>query len=110
MRDKPFTRPTIVAANEVIAAEARTHTQINKIVLRLALEADVPEDNSLGIEKKLDRLGRVILARAADVVATVNGSATLAEAFVREAVAFANQGSQDHRQLALERSGARRAS
>lgn len=107
MRDKPFTRPTIVAANEFIAAEVRTHTQVNKIVLRLGLEADVPEDNSLGIEKKLDRLGRLILARAEEVVATVDGSATLAEAFVREAVTFASQGSQDHRQLALERGLAR---
>jgi len=107
MRYKPFTRPTIIAANEFIAAEVRSHMQINKIVLRLGLEADVTEDNSLGIEKKLDRLGRLILARAEEVVATVDGSATLAEAFVREAVVFASQGSQDHRQLALERGLAR---
>lgn len=36
-----FTRPTIVAANEFIATLARTHTQINKIVLRLGLRQGV---------------------------------------------------------------------
>lgn len=35
MREKPFTRPTIVAANELLARAARTHTEINKLVLRL---------------------------------------------------------------------------
>lgn len=107
MREKPFTRPTIIAANEFVAAELRTHSQINKIVLRLALESEVPDDNSQGMEKKLDRLGRLVLSRAEELVATVDGSATLAEAFVREAVAFATQGSQDHRQLAFERGLAR---
>ena len=28
MRNRPFTRPTIIAANEFVAAEVRTHTQI----------------------------------------------------------------------------------
>lgn len=107
MREKPFTRPTIIAANEFIAAEVRTHTQINKIVLRLGLESEIPDDNSLGMEKKLDRLGRLILSRPQEVVSTVDGSATLAEAFVREAVAFVIQDSQDHRQLVLERGLAR---
>lgn len=107
MREKPFTRPTIIAANELIAAQVRTHTQINKIVLRLGLESEIPDDNSLYIEKKVDRLGRLALARADELVDTVDGSATLAEAFVREAVAIAAQGSQDQRQLAFERGLAR---
>lgn len=54
----------IVAAKEFMAAEVRTHSQIDKIVLRLGREADVPEDSSLGMEKKRDRLGRLILAGA----------------------------------------------
>lgn len=40
MREKPFARPTIIVTNEVVAAEVRTHTQINKIVLRLGLESE----------------------------------------------------------------------
>ena len=52
MKAKPFTRSTIVAANEFMAEVIRTHTQINKIVLRLSLEAETPADTSSGIEKK----------------------------------------------------------
>ena len=105
MREKPFTRPTIVAANELLAQAARTHTDINKLVLRLGLEAEIPDDNSLGIEKekKVDRLGRIVLARAEDVVATVDGSFTLAEAFIREVLAFALEGSGGPRQDAFLR-------
>lgn len=42
MRGKPFTRPTIIAANEILAQEIRTHTQLNKVILRLGLEDEVP--------------------------------------------------------------------
>ncbi len=35
MREMPFTRSTVIDANELVAAEVRTHTQINKIVLRI---------------------------------------------------------------------------
>ncbi|RWI08793.1 MULTISPECIES: hypothetical protein [Mesorhizobium] len=103
MREKPFTRPTIVAANELLAQAARTHTEINKLVLRLGLEAEIPDDTSLGIEKKCDRLGRTVLSRPEDVVASVDGSFTLAEAFVRQALTFARQGSEDPRQDAYLR-------
>ena len=107
MREKPFTRPTIIAANEVVAAEVRTHTQVNKMVLRLGLESEIPDDTSVGMEKKIDRLGRLVLSRLEEVVDTVDGSATMAEAFVREAVTFANHGSEDRLQLAFERGLAR---
>ena len=103
MREKPLTRPTIVAANELLAQAARTHTEINKLVLRLGLEAEIPDDNSLGIEKKCDRLGRIVLARADDVIATVDGSFTLAEAFVREVLAFAPDEAGNPRQDAFLR-------
>lgn len=103
MREKPFTRPTIVAANEFLAQAVRTHTEINKLVLRLGLEAEIPDDNSLGIEKKCDRLGRIVLGRAAEVIATIDGSFTLAEAFVRDVLTFAAEGSGGTRQEALLR-------
>lgn len=103
MREKPFTRPTIVAANELLAHAARTHTEINKLVLRLGLEAEIPDDTSLGIEKKCDRLGRIVLARAGEIIATVDGSFTLAEAFVREVLAFARDEPGNPRQDAFIR-------
>lgn len=65
MREKPFTRPTIIAANELAAAEVRTHTQINKIALRFGLESEIPDDTSVGMEKKLDRLGRLVPSNCA---------------------------------------------
>jgi hypothetical protein len=103
MREKPFTRPTIVAANELLAQAARTHTEINKLVLRLGLEAEIDDGTSLGIEKKCDRLGRIVLARAGEVIATVDGSFTLAEAFVREVLAFAPDEPGNTRQNAFIR-------
>lgn len=103
MREKPFTRPTIVAANEFLAQAVRTHTEINKLVLRLGLETEIPDDNSLGIEKKCDRLGRIVLGRAGEIVATIDGSFTLAEAFVRDVLTFAAEGSGGNRQEALLR-------
>jgi hypothetical protein len=103
MREKPFTRPTIVAANELVAQAARNHAEINKLILRLGLEDEIPDDTSLSIERKCDRLGRIVLARSADIVATVDGTFTLAEAYVRQAVAFVWQGSDGVQQLAFLR-------
>ncbi|MDI4664434.1 hypothetical protein K9U40_08860 [Xanthobacter autotrophicus] len=107
MRTQPFTRPTIVAANEFLAESIRTHTQINKIVLRLGLETEIPDDTSLGIEKKCDRLGRTILDRVSVPVETLDGRFSLAEAFVREAVSLAEQSSSSARQRNLLRGLAR---
>lgn len=42
LRNMPFTRPTLIAANEFLADALKTHTQVNKIVLRLGLEDEVP--------------------------------------------------------------------
>lgn len=107
VRLRPFTRPTIVAANEFISEAAQRHTEINKIVLRLGLESEIPTDTTLGIEKKCDRLGRIILERLTDVVQTLDGTVSLAEAFVREAVGFADQTSASTRQSDLLRGLAR---
>lgn len=101
MRTQPFTRPTIVAANEFLAETIRAHTQINKIVLRLELESQVPADSSLGIEKKCDQLGRIILERLTDMIETLDGRVSLAEAFVREAVGLAGEVSSSARQRDL---------
>src|SRR5258708_34553714 len=107
MRTQPFTRPTIVAANELLAEAIRTHTQINKTVLRLGLESEIPADTALGIEKKCDRLGRIVLDRLSDTIETLDGTLSLAEAFVREAVAFAEEDSSSTRQRDLLRGLAR---
>ena len=96
-----------MAANEFMAEAIRTHTQVNKIVLRLGLEVEIPADTTLGIEKKCDRLGRIILDRQAETIETLDGQVSLAEAFVREAVGFAEENSSSARQLDLLRGLAR---
>jgi len=108
MRTQPFTPPTIVAANEFLAESIRTHAQLNQMVLRLGLEAEIPAEDTLGIGKKCDRLGRTILDRATVPVETLDGTLSLAEAFVREAVNLAEDSSTSARQRDLLRGLAQR--
>ncbi|WP_245498556.1 hypothetical protein [Rhizobium ruizarguesonis] len=103
MKSRPFTRPTIVAANEFLAEVIRTHTQINKAVLRLGLEFEIDAGTVLGIEKKCDRLGRIILDRQWEAIETLDGTVSLAEAFVREALGLAEENSSSVRQRDLLR-------
>ncbi|MGV1832753.1 hypothetical protein [Agrobacterium vitis] len=56
-----LTRPTVIAANEYLAAEMNSHTNVSKLVLRLGLENEIAVETSLAIEKKFDRVGRIIL-------------------------------------------------
>ncbi|NTA14280.1 hypothetical protein [Agrobacterium tumefaciens] len=107
MKIRPFTRPTIVAANEFLAEVVRTHTQINKAVLRLGLESEIDASTVVGIEKKCDRLGRIILDRQSDTIETLDGTVSLAEAFVREAIGLAEENSSSMRQRDLLRGLAR---
>lgn len=107
MRPRPFTRPTIIAANELMARRVNTHSELNRIVLRLGLERDIPVDSSLGIEKKVDRLGRLIIEGGAAVITTIDGQLTLAEAFARETVVLCQQNSSEIEQNHFERGLAR---
>ncbi len=105
MRNVPFTRPTLVAAVEMIGAQG--HNGLNRAALRLGLEREVPADPSLGVAKKFDLLGRVALPRAHDIVDTIGGTMTLGEALVREAVEHLHAGSSDATQRSFERGLAR---
>lgn len=107
MRAKPFTRPTIIAANELIAHQVGTHAEINRIMLRLGLEQEIAANTSLTIERKCDVAGRIILERGDEVIETIDGALTLTEAFVREAVGLCRQGSDDFLQNRFERGLAR---
>ncbi len=88
MREMPFTRPTIVAA----AAMVGRHNQaaFDAMVLRLALENEVPDGPGLSVPKKCNIVARIVLQRAGEVIQTVDGKVTLAEVIVREAVALFN--------------------
>ena len=89
MRTTPFTRPTVIAAVEFL--ERHNQGRFNQMVLRLGLEAEIPSDTSLSVTKKCDLLGRIVVQRAAQIIATIEGSVTLAEAVVREAIQLTEQ-------------------
>lgn len=86
MRQAPFTRPTIVAAAQML--ERHTQASFDTMVLRLALEDQIPEGVGLSVAKKCGLVARAVIARPDLVVHTLDGSVTLTEALVREAVAL----------------------
>lgn len=86
MRQAPFTRPTIVAAAQML--ERHTQASFDTMVLRLALEDQIPEGAGLSVAKKCGLVARAVIARPDLVVHTLDGSVTLTEALVREAVAL----------------------
>lgn len=101
MRTVPFTRPTLIAAVELL--ELHTQAKFNQTVLRLGLEDEIPSDNSLSVAKKCDLLGRATMKRAGMVVNTVDGSMTLGEAVIREAVQLAQHNVEQQLQTAFAR-------
>ena len=59
------------------------------MVVRLGLEHDVSQDTTISVGKKIAVLGKIVVARADQVLQTVDGPFTLAEAVVREAAQLA---------------------
>ncbi len=88
MRSDPFTRPTLIAAAELL--ERHTQASFDQMVLRLGLEQEIPAGTGLSVAKKCGQLGRLVVLRAAMVIDTVDGRATLGEAVVREALQLLN--------------------
>ncbi|WP_426268862.1 hypothetical protein ACN9MB_11100 [Dyella kyungheensis] len=91
MRQGPFSRPTVVAATELL--EQHTQARFNQMVVRLELENDVSQDTTVSVGKKIAALGKIVVARADQVLQTVDGPVTLAEAVVREAAQLAQPAS-----------------
>ncbi len=105
MRAKPFSRPTLVAAVELL--ESHTQARFNQVVLRLGLENQLDSGTAVSVAKKCDLLGRIIVRQPDVVLDTLNGTMTLGEAAVREAVQLMQADSTFPRQLAFERGLAR---
>lgn len=93
MRPAPFSRPTIVAATELL--EQHSHVGINRVVIRLALEAEISPGTDLSVGKKCALIARSIVLRPDRVIDTVDGPMTAGEAVVREAVQIAQPASTD---------------
>ena len=95
-----FVRTTLVAAAELL--ERHSQAAFNQMVVRLELEAEIPEDMSMSVAKKSGRLARIVAGDAGREVATREGPTSLDEAMVLEAVAIAEEGSQWEAQAVFE--------
>ena len=91
MRQHPFTRPTLLAAFDLLEA-ALSQAKFNALVLRIGLERQVPDDTTVSVGKKAAMAGRAVLADPTRVVPTLEGPVTLMEAVVREAVKLLSPG------------------
>lgn len=105
MRSAPFTRPTLLAAVELL--ELHSQAKFNQMVLRLGLEDDICSSTTLSVAKKCDLLGRILLQRTDTILDTLDGSMTLGEAVIRQASQVAQQGSEQPLQTAFARGLAR---
>jgi hypothetical protein len=105
MRAAPFTRPTLLAAVELL--ELHSQAKFNQMALRLGLEDEIPSTTSISVAKKCDLLGRIVLQRMDYVLDTLDGSMTLGEAAIRQAAQLAQQDSTLPLQTAFARGLAR---
>lgn len=106
MSTVPFTRQTLVSAVEFIATRS-VQANFNDVVLRLTLENEIPYDTGVSVAKKANLLGRLVVQRPADPVDTVEGTMTLAEATVREAVKLMRPEPSKDEEISLSRALAR---
>jgi len=104
MRAKPFSRPTVIAAAEFL--EGHKQAQFNQLVTRLGLENEISAHASISMAKKCDMLARIVVQRPDEVLDALDGTMTLAEAVVREAVRLIKPGSTSGGPPTLDRRGA----
>jgi hypothetical protein len=106
MTPVPFTRPTIIAAVALID-RSLSQAAFNHLVLRLGLENEITSDTAISVSKKADKLGRIVVRRSSDPVATLEGMLSLAEAVIREAVQVMRPNSMQEWETAFARGLAR---
>lgn len=85
MKVHPFTRPTIIAAIEFLGAKC-VQAKFDQIIVRLELDNEIELGPSKSVAAKSALLARAVTLRAAQVIATLDGQMTMAEAVVRMAV------------------------
>ncbi|KZK84937.1 hypothetical protein PsAD13_01471 [Pseudovibrio sp. Ad13] len=105
MRSIAFTRPTVIAAIELL--EKHTQAKFNQMILRLRLEDDIPSETSLSVAKKCDLLGRLVVKQPDACIDTLEGPMTLNEAVVREAIRLVPEFSENTLHISFLRGLAR---
>lgn len=93
MRDSPFSRPTIVAATELL--DQHSQASLNRAVIRLGLESEVTLNTDVSVGKKCALIAKAIVEHPERLLESVDGPVTLGEAVVREAVLLARPDSAD---------------
>lgn len=88
MRPAPFTRPTLLAAVEML--ERHTQASFDQMTLRLSLENEISAGTGLSVAKKCGLVGRIVVQRMEQTLQTIEGNMTLGEAVVREALRLLN--------------------
>jgi hypothetical protein len=74
MRAKPFSRPTLIAAVELL--EGHRQARFTRMVLRPGLEHEIGSGTAVSIAKKCDILGSIVAQRSGQVF---GGPATLGQ-------------------------------
>ena len=80
-----FTRPTILAAIELLA-EKLSQASFDQMILRVELEQEIPQGKEVSVKSKSTRMASLVLQSGFQMINTVVGQMTLAEAVIREAV------------------------
>lgn len=101
----PFTRPTIIAACELL--EGQTQASFDLMLLRLGLEREVGINSGASRRTKCGMVAAVTLQRPVSRIDTIDGPMTLAEGVIREAVKLAVFNSDQLDQLSFIRGLAR---
>lgn len=86
MRQNQFTRPTVAAADTLLGKRL-SQAQFDHLVLSCGLEDHIAANSTVSVSKKAAQLGRLVMSKVTQEVQTLDGTVTLAEAVVREAVA-----------------------
>jgi hypothetical protein len=102
MRSQPFSRPTILAAVDLLDSRL-SQARFNQLVVRLGMEEAISLDTNVSVAKKAALLAKEVVKLGAKTLSTLDGSVTLSEAVVREAVRLTNATTDDPKQEALRR-------
>lgn len=79
MKTHPFTRPTLIAAVEFLGA-ASTQATFDQIIVRLGLDGEIPLASPKSVTAKSALMAKAVTQRSIQVIATIDGQMTLAEA------------------------------
>ena len=91
LRERPFTRPTIVAATDLLGKRL-SQANFDLLLVRIGADNEVPLGATKSVAAKTALLAQTAIRFGTRLVETIDGEVVLAEAIVREAVASTIRG------------------